>query len=387
MRRRAVYNNQSLAVRVKRQLQLSSITKEPISESVPDTTSYKRLIQYLPEPIFVHDGNTIFFTNQAGLKLLGTTEADMQRDPSISRFLHPDYIEFSVDRIKKVMNTDEPNEFAHFKVIDVSGEIIDVEASSTRIRNYLGKGTVAQSVFRDIRERKKEEEALIQSEKLSVVGQMAAGIAHEIRNPLTSLIGFSKFLKTRINNYHEYFDIMLVELDRINTIVQEFMALAKPQANQFRRHDLIKTIQSVLTLLETQAIMNNVQLVANYDTAAAELLCEENQLKQVFVNVIKNAIESMPQGGIVSIDLTSGELDEITVSIADQGIGIPENQLSMLGGPFFTTKASGTGLGLMICYRIIEGHQGRMDISSEPGQGTTVTIGLRKMDVIHSAEG
>ena len=107
------------------------------------------------------------------------------------------------------METDEPNEFAESKLVSASGEMIDVEASSIRIRDYPGKGTVVQSVFRDIRDRKKDEEAMIQSEKLSVVGQMAAGIAHEIRNPLTSLIGFSKFLKTRIDSYHDYFDIML----------------------------------------------------------------------------------------------------------------------------------------------------------------------------------
>ena len=98
------------------------------------------------------------------------------------------------------------------------------------------------------------------------------------------------------------------------------------------------------------------------------LLCEENQLKQVFVNVLKNAIEAMPKGGMVVIDLKS-PATAISVSIADQGIGIPEEQLPLLGGPFFTTKDSGTGLGLMVCYRIIEGHRGKIDISSLPASG------------------
>nr|WP_281272502.1 histidine kinase dimerization/phospho-acceptor domain-containing protein [Paenibacillus taihuensis] len=122
------------------------------------------------------------------------------------RFMHPDDVHRSTERIRDVMQTDEPNEFEECCLIDINGNTIDVEASSTRIRNYPGRGTVVQSVFRDIRGRKKEEEALIHSEKLSVAGQMAAGIAHEIRNPLTSLIGFSKFLKTKIDKYHEYFD-------------------------------------------------------------------------------------------------------------------------------------------------------------------------------------
>ncbi|MFC4809128.1 ATP-binding protein [Paenibacillus sp. GCM10023250] len=380
MRRTAVYCNRVLASKLKRTLMLRTVgRKEQDAHDLhPDSMSYRRLIKYLPEPIFVHDGDTVIFTNQAGLRLLGVTEAELLAKPFVSHYFHPDYRETARHRLQAIMGTDEPNEFEESKLVSAAGEMIDVEVSSTRIRNYPGRGTVVQSVFRDIRDRKREEEALIQSEKLSVVGQMAAGIAHEIRNPLTSLIGFSKFLKTRINSYHDFFDIMLVELDRINTIVQEFMALAKPQANQFRRHDLVKTIQSVLTLLETQAIMNNVQLSASYDAETAELLCEENQLKQVFVNVLKNAIEAMPQGGSVAIRLKSAGSRDIAVSIEDQGIGIPEEQLPMLGGPFFTTKDGGTGLGLMICYRIIEGHRGRIDIASAHGKGTTVTISLPK---------
>ncbi|SFT01894.1 ATP-binding protein [Paenibacillus sp. BC26] len=378
MRRKAVYYNKSLALNVKRKLGKGNHGVDGMDDvdARSDMHNYQRLIKYLPEPIFVHDGNDILFANQAGLKLLNISESDFSTGHMSFRYIHPDYRERSADRVKAIMQTDEPNEFLECKLIAEGGEIIDVEVSSTRIRNYLNKGTVVQSVFRDMRERKKEEEALIQSEKLSVAGQMAAGIAHEIRNPLTSLIGFSKFLKTKIDQYHEYFDIMLVELDRINSIVQEFMALAKPQANQFRKHDLVKIIQSVLTLLETQAILRDVQIVSRADATSAELLCDENQLKQVFVNVLKNAIEAMPSGGVITIDMKLHQQSELIVEIIDQGIGIPHDQLPKLGGPFFTTKDSGTGLGLMICYRIIEGHHGRMDITSTPRKGTTVSIFL-----------
>lgn len=379
MKRQAIYMNRERALGFKRKIMAASNARPAASEPIrPDTNDYQRMIKYLPEPIFVHDGESVIFANQAALKMLESTEAELWAAPLIRTYVHPDFWEMSSKRGTEVLNTDEPNDFMESKLISTTGEIIDVEVSSTRIHGYPGRGMVIQSVYRDIRERKKEEEALIQSEKLSVIGQMAAGIAHEIRNPLTSLIGFSKFLKTRIDNYHDYFDIMLVELDRINTIVQEFMALAKPQANQFRRHDLIKTIQSVLTILETQAIMNNVQLTATYDVDTAELYCEENHLRQVFVNVLKNAIEAMPLGGVVNIALKAAGKDEISISFIDQGIGIPQEQLPLLGGPFFTTKESGTGLGLMVCYRIIEGHHGELDIRSAIGEGTTVEITLPK---------
>ncbi|BBH21717.1 hypothetical protein Back11_30620 [Paenibacillus baekrokdamisoli] len=295
---------------------------------------------------------------------------------SCQELLHPDYLAKSFQRIEEVLKTDEPNEFSEFKLIAMDGRIIDTEVSSVRIHNFQGHEYVVQSVFRDITERKKEEEALIKAEKLFIAGQMAAGIAHEIRNPLTSLKGFTQFLKSKTDNYHEYYDIMLTELDRINAIVQEFMALAKPQANHLKNHDLINIMQHVNTLLETQANLNNVQIRTQIDDGHPFVRCDENQLKQVFINILKNAIEAMPEGGEVMIELDTRQSDLVMIQITDQGIGIPKEQLGKLGGPFFTTKSSGTGLGLMVCHRIIQAHQGTMFITSELNKGTTVTIQL-----------
>lgn len=337
---------------------------------------YQRLIRYLPEPIVVHDGEKILYVNNVGKAMIGITDQDQESHLTCHSFIHPDYIEQSMKRISHVLNTDDPNEFMEVKLISRDGRIIDAEVSSIRIHNFQGYRYVVQSVFRDITDRKKEEEALIKSEKLSIAGQMAAGIAHEIRNPLTSLKGFSQFLKSKTEHYHEYFDIMLTELDRINAIVQEFMALAKPQANQLKSHNLVQILQHVNTLLETQANLNNVQILTWTDTDLLCLICDENQLKQVFINIIKNAIEAMPGGGKVVIELNSGQSGLVMIRITDQGVGIPKELLDKLGGPFFTTKSSGTGLGLMICNRIIQAHQGMMSIESELDIGTTVTINL-----------
>ncbi|MFC5652776.1 PAS domain S-box protein [Paenibacillus solisilvae] len=337
---------------------------------------YQRLIRYLPESIVVHDGQYVLYVNNAGKALFGITEEDIQSLCYIYTLIHPDSLEQSIERVNRVLQTDDPNDFTDVKLITKDRRVIDAEVSSIRIHNFQGHEYVVQSVFRDLTDRKKEEEALIKAEKLSIAGQMAAGIAHEIRNPLTSLKGFSQFLKSKTSNYHEYFDIMLTELDRINAIVQEFMALAKPQANQFKSHDLVDILESVHTLLETQSNLNNVQIVTGVNSDHTRISCDENQLKQVFINIIKNAIEAMPGGGKVVINLHSKQAGVVMIQITDQGVGIPSELLDKLGGPFFTTKSSGTGLGLMICQRIIQAHQGTLSIESELGKGTTVTIEL-----------
>jgi two-component system sporulation sensor kinase A len=337
---------------------------------------YQRLIRYLPEPIVVHDGEKILYVNLAGLKLFGVSDREQLFSRPYMSLIHPDYREITRERFSRVYVSDDPLDFIENKLLGLDGRVIDVEVSSIRIHDFQGRPFVIQSVYRDLTQRKKEEEALIRSEKLSVVGQMAAGIAHEIRNPLTSLKGFTQFLKSKVNHNHEYFDIMLTELDRINTIVQEFMALAKPQAKQFAVHDLAKIFDSVTTLLEPQAIMNNVRMTTEFNSDVPSVYCDENQLKQVFINLMKNAIEAMPDGGELKVRLMRNTVDTVLIQIKDQGVGIPKEQLDLLGGPFYSTKSTGTGLGLMICFRIIEAHHGTIRFASEPGQGTTATVEL-----------
>ncbi|MCQ6557817.1 PAS domain-containing sensor histidine kinase [Paenibacillus mendelii] len=340
---------------------------------------YQRLIKYLPEPIIVHDKGEMIYINNAGLKLLGADSPEQILCLTNDQITHPDHHESMRERLAKVVLSDEPLDFMETVLIGLDGQTIEVEASSIRIHNFLGRKLVIQTVFRDIRDRKRAEEALINSEKLSVAGQMAAGIAHEIRNPLASLKGFSQLLKTKFDKHHDYLDIMLTELDRINGIVQEFMALAKPQAHEFYgNHDVAKIIKSVMTLLETQAVMNNVQINLSIISDSTVTRCDENQIKQVFINLLKNAIDAMPLGGEVDIDLALAPQrnDSLAITITDHGVGIPKEQLEKLGGPFYTTKSSGTGLGLMICNRIIAAHHGSISFTSELGTGTSVTVVL-----------
>ncbi len=229
-------------------------------------------------------------------------------------------------------------------------------------------------IAKDITESKLSEEMIRRSDKLSVVGQLAAGVAHEIRNPLTTLRGFVQLFKTDIDE--RYVDIMLTELDRINLIVSEFLILSKPQAINYEYKDIEQILHNIISLLEPQAIIKNVQLHLVVDKEIPQIKCEQNQLKQVFINLLKNAIEAMPKGGNITVEVQVTNDGMVNICIIDEGEGIEEEQIPKVGEPFFSTKENGTGLGLMVSYRIIENHGGTMRISSQLNKGTTIEIKL-----------
>lgn len=255
------------------------------------------------------------------------------------------------------------------------GTCFEVSVTTSAIRDRGGVILAFASITRDMTNRNKMDELLRRSEKLNTVGQLAAGVAHEIRNPLTTLRGFLQLQQQTNKLNQRHIDIMLSELDRINLIVSEFLILAKPQATKFRIQDVRFILGDVISLLDSQAHLCNIVFTTSFDCEPCEVSCEENHLKQVFINILKNAIEAMPKGGEIEIEARK-QSDWIVITIRDHGVGISEEMIPKLGDPFVTSKESGTGLGIMISQRIIQSHQGTMEIRSTVGQGTTVTISL-----------
>lgn len=232
------------------------------------------------------------------------------------------------------------------------------------------------TVFRDITEKLQMDEQHRQTEMLNVLGELAAGIAHEIKNPLTSVKGFIQLLQGKIDGYSMYFNIMMTELDRIDSIINELLILAKPQAVQYKNTNIIKIMQETIELLQVQTLMDNVKIKTNFKHDDISFYCEPNHLKQVFINILKNAIEVSKKNSSVLVEISIETEKYIKISITDFGKGIPEQRLKKLGEPFYTTKERGTGLGLMVSFKIVKEYGGKINVESEVGKGTTFHIFL-----------
>jgi two-component system, sporulation sensor kinase C len=249
--------------------------------------------------------------------------------------------------------------------------------------NYDSSGIVESAVgtLTDITHWKLSESKLLQmnenlsihSEKMGVIAQMSAAIAHEVRNPLTSISGFVQLLKENKHLSDEYIEVIYSEIDRINLVLSEMLLLAKPEVVSFKRIDLTQTLSNLFALISSEANMKSIQLTLQPSPHPIWVYGEENRLKQVFINIIKNAIEAMETGGRIKVYLDE-QNDFVSIFVKDNGPGIPKEILGMIGQPFYTSKEKGTGLGLTICFKIIENHKGKIHISSEAGQGTTFEV-------------
>lgn len=258
-----------------------------------------------------------------------------------------------------------------------SGQLIDVSLTISAIRDEQRNIVAIATITRNITSRKQTEEMIRRSEKLSVVGQIAAGVAHEIRNPLTTIKGFIQLQKQTGHLSPQHLDLVMLELDQINRIASEFLVFSKPEVPHTNLLDMNELLRDTMMLMEMEARQNLVEMAIHRLSDIPEIHGVGNQLKQVFVNVIKNSIEAMPEGGKIKIELdTCKDGNEVLLRFIDQGVGMPQEDLARMGEPFFTSKKLGTGLGIMICQQIIANHNGSMTFSSVVGLGTSVEIRL-----------
>ncbi|MDM5153191.1 ATP-binding protein [Bacillus sp. DX1.1] len=213
-----------------------------------------------------------------------------------------------------------------------------------------------------------------QTENLVLIGKISTAIGHEIRNPLTALKGFTQIQKDRNPTDVVSYDIMLQEIERINGIVSELMLFGKPKPITYQLCDMQKILLYVVQLMESYAMQYAVNIHIQTDEPLPHINGDEKQLKQVLLNLMKNGIESMMNGGNLNVHAYKTGEGHLCICIQDEGCGMDREKIKKIGEAFYTTKENGTGLGLMITYKIIEEHQGDIKIESNVGVGTKVEI-------------
>ncbi len=257
------------------------------------------------------------------------------------------------------------------------GEPVPVKMGSAQLTDHQGKRIGRVLVMRDVGEIRSMEQQLAHSKRLASLGSMAAGIAHEVRNPLGTLRGLAHFFGSEegaSDACKEYSKFMISEVDRLNQLVTELLEFGAPRDINFARIDIKTMVEKIDTLLEKDFAEKSINFVHQYN-AGAELYGDTDLLIQTLLNLLKNSIQATPAGGQVSLDIDcDGETCRISVS--DSGTGMSEETRSKMFDPFYTTRKSGSGLGLAVSHRIVERHNGCFEINSAVNEGTTITIVL-----------
>ncbi|GJQ22412.1 MAG: PAS domain S-box protein [Planctomycetia bacterium] len=268
----------------------------------------------------------------------------------------------------------------------VDGGLTPTSISASVIE--YGKRKSIQWICRDITERKRMELQLIQTERLAAVGELAAGVAHEVNNPLGGLQNFVKMMKKEPENVlqnREFLDLMSEGLKRIEIIVKQLMTFSRPYSTHMSNHRLNEIVENSLRFVDHRIKESGVHLKKELSLDLPEIYGDADNISQVLINIIVNALDSISKGGnlIIKTGYCDFHPSSIQVAITDTGSGIPEEILNKIFNPFFTTKEMGSGLGLAISKRIVDDHNGNIVVKSNPGEGTTfyVCLPVRKIMV------
>jgi two-component system, NtrC family, sensor histidine kinase AtoS len=252
-----------------------------------------------------------------------------------------------------------------------------ISATTSPLKNYDGDIIGAVAVFKDLTERRRLEEQVNRANRLATLGELMAGVAHEIRNPLTSIKGFLQYFQTERDDeeWQHHLPMLLREVDRMNRIIEALLYFSRPSQSAVTPTDLAEVLHSSLMLVSNRADSKGISFDIHLDEDLPLVELDREQFKQVFLNLLINSVQAMEQAGGVRIEVTClRETDEVNLSFADSGPGIPETVRERVFDPFFTTKKAGTGLGLAVVQRIVSARSGRVFIEDNPGGGALIRI-------------
>ena len=326
------------------------------------------------------------YANQAFSRITGY-QSDELMNKSLAHLVHPESLQETMERHRRLQRGESLDQAFEIEMIR-KDRMPSTMYGSFAFSMHEGKAATI-GFLRDITERRKGEKALWRSQRLASIGRLAAEIAHEMNNPLTSVLTFCKltnsilqqepFPESRVSELRDYISYLNSETERCANISRNLLDFSRQSEIEIRDNDIHEILDKTLTILSHRAGLDEIEIHTDYAAELPFLSCDFKRLQQAFVNILWNAIEAMPQGGTLSVATKfNQEMDRIEIQVTDTGLGISEDDMERIFEPFFTTKADGkgVGLGLSVAYGIIRQHQGEIHIQSAVDEGTQFTIQL-----------
>lgn len=348
--------------------------------------SWEQILANIDDGVIAVDADgRIHFFNEAAEVLTEVSSAAAAGQPFEQIFKSEPWL---VDMIRRAYPPRQKRARGDGDFVTRWGKKLPASATVSPLEDGHGQFVGAIVLLRDIKHRRELEEDLKRADRLALVGTLAAGLAHEVRNPLGGIKGAAQLLRRSIEGnaaVRDFTEIMIHEVDRVNQLIEQLLDLSRPAQLSLAPINIHEVLEQV-ALLESQTIGDReIAIRKRFDPSLPPIRGDRSQLTQVFLNLVKNAFQAMERGGVLTIttrletdyhvhEQGAGPNRFIWVDIADEGGGIREENLPHIFSPFFTTKINGTGLGLATCYRIIKEHGGTIRVESTEGKGSTFKV-------------
>lgn len=362
-------------------LQLSEANLRQLNQDLAGSEAkYRSIVDHAPFGIFTTRGMTLVFSNRYNSLLAGLDPSEEKDPDAVRRAIHPEDRERVIEEFAQAVTEGQPYETV-FRFLHADGTVRKVLSRRIPIRDHSGEVVMYQGFNVDITALDLMQSRLRRAERLATLGQVAAGIAHEIRNPLVGIGSTTSLLlddTDPTDARRPDLAVILQETKRLDRIVNQIIDYARPREIVAFAFDMAQLVQEVMKVLDEPLTRKQATIRLSAPDAPYSIQADRDQLKQVLLNVLQNAIEASPSGGTITVTLVQqdhGVEPGLEVTVADRGTGISPTHLPHVFEPFFTSgKPRGTGLGLAICRNILEAHGGEIALDSEVGRGTTVRV-------------
>jgi two-component system sensor histidine kinase HydH len=342
-------------------------------KTLQDTSAFAdEVVAHLPVGLIATDSeDRITFFNTTAERITGLTAAEaQQKSPGA-------LLPAQLCGLKDVIQDGQAITEKEMECRFTDGRAVPLSVSATRIVNIDGELVGHVLILRDLGEVHRLQDEIRRQEKLAAIGGLAAGVAHEIRNPLSSIKGLATFFGDQFEDGSEAKDaagVMVNEVDRLNRVITELLDFSRPTDLNRKPTDLAELLSHSLQIIQQDITNQGIRIHQRIDEDLCPIQVDPDRLNQCLLNLYLNAIQAMPDGGTLSVMCRADSQDHVQIRIEDTGCGIAPGDLSRIFNPYYTTKGKGTGLGLAIVYKIVEAHQARIKVESIPGKGSTFIL-------------